>query len=118
MIQGAINNGPVLTTVFQLLNLQIQIALSLNSQDVVSYWQDHMDDWFQPFFALLEFNSALVKGKDDETPSALDDTKTVRATYIFAVTFERSLHCSYGVAICHHLSHIIECIRNDMFIRR
>ena len=80
-----LNQQPVTPTttatliqLFEELSLILDIFLSLNSQDIPEYFEDHMADWFTPFQSLLNYtpptsqflvpSHALAEAEDESLP--------------------------------------------------
>ena len=52
---AAATTPATLVPLFEELSLILDLFLSLNSQDIPEYFEDHMADWFTPFQALLTY---------------------------------------------------------------
>ena len=88
-------SSPALPEAFSRLHLQLELFLSLNSQDIPEFFEDHMADWFRPFQQLLPFASPAAGGgggdaSDDAEESVVDRCKSLvcEIVNLYAMRYE------------------------------
>ncbi len=70
--------APQLPLLFQAMVLICRVFVSLSSQDIPEFFEDHLKDFMGPFDAFLKYNNKALDSKDD-TPGVLEQLKTVLA---------------------------------------
>lgn len=90
MISQLQNNGPAINQLFKALHLMCEIFYSLNAQDFIAYFDDHKNEWFGPYKALLQYKNDLLKPKDEDEPGPLElvQTSICETVAMFAAKYE------------------------------
>jgi exportin-2 (importin alpha re-exporter) len=79
-IEAQSTNEQALKMLFLAEKLMIEIFLSLSSVDLPEHFENNLGDWMKQFNALLNYNtkhSALLDGKDEDSPGLLTKIKAV-----------------------------------------
>ena len=70
------DNAEALKTLFHSLTLISKLFYSLNFQDIPEYFEDHMQQWFEPFLQLLAVPEIPALVLDEDKPGMVEQLKT------------------------------------------
>eukprot|EP00002_Diphylleia_rotans_P031455 TRINITY_DN6535_c0_g1_i4.p1 TRINITY_DN6535_c0_g1~~TRINITY_DN6535_c0_g1_i4.p1 ORF type:complete len:815 (+),score=160.43 TRINITY_DN6535_c0_g1_i4:58-2502(+) len=72
LVDGCPQDAAALTKLFSSLNLSVKLFFSLCSQDMPSFYQDHLADYVTLFQKYLAYSNPILASDDDETPGPIE----------------------------------------------
>lgn len=76
LIQQHGNDQNAMNVLFSSLHLMCKIFLSLNSQDIPEFFEDHQDDFMPIFLKYLSYQNPLLVSDDDEEAGLVEKVKS------------------------------------------
>jgi exportin-2 (importin alpha re-exporter) len=71
-------NEKAIKIIFECINLLLEIFYSLNWVDLPEFFEDHMTEYFNMFYDIMNYSNHYVETESEDTePGLLDNTKTL-----------------------------------------